>query len=160
MPAVNTYSENIDKHQVYLSLLECEIYNFSSPANESSKVNLSGVTGKARDQVVESLTVIQKSLNRKQNQEIVRAKGICSLVYQTMDNMLFAPISNENLCEQGSDKSNSVSLITINEEQLDANSCGQQFVVNSWIKTSFEQPCFEGACFKPADSRNLHIPLY
>ncbi|MCP3684632.1 MAG: hypothetical protein GY861_18350, partial [bacterium] len=40
---VNTYSEKIDKRQVYLPLPEHEIHNFSSPANESSKVNLSGV---------------------------------------------------------------------------------------------------------------------
>ncbi|MCP3681730.1 MAG: hypothetical protein GY861_03480, partial [bacterium] len=103
LSTINTNSEKTDKRQVYLSLLEHEIYNSYSPANESSKVNLSGVTGKARNQVVESLTVIQKALNRKRNQENVRTKSICALVYQTMDNMLFALIANENLCEQSLD---------------------------------------------------------
>ncbi|MCP3684281.1 MAG: hypothetical protein GY861_16505, partial [bacterium] len=136
-------------------------------ANESSKVELSGVTGKARDQVVESLTIIQKALNRKQNQENFGTKGICVSVYQIMDNMLFALIANENLCEQSLDESNSVCLITnesilnsFKEERTDANSCEQQFVVNSQIKTSFEWPCFDSACFKPAVSKNLHVPLY
>ncbi len=65
----------------------------------------------------------------------------------------------------GLDMPNSVSVITIksvlsssNEERTDTNLCGQQFVVNSRIKTSFKQPCFDSACFKPTDSKNLHIP--
>ncbi len=64
-------------------------------------------------------------------------KGICVSVYQTMDNMLFAPIANKNLCEQSLGVSNSVSLITtesvlnsFNEERTDPNSYEQQFVVN------------------------------
>ncbi|MCP3681941.1 MAG: hypothetical protein GY861_04550, partial [bacterium] len=52
LPIVNTNSVKTDKRQVYMSLPECEIYNSYSPAKESSKVDLSGVTGKARNQVV------------------------------------------------------------------------------------------------------------
>ncbi len=33
-------------------------------------------------------------------------------------------------------------LNSSNEEGMDANSCGQQFVENLQIKTSFERPCF------------------
>ncbi|MCP3681438.1 MAG: hypothetical protein GY861_01990, partial [bacterium] len=87
-PKTNTYLEKIDKRQVYLSLPEREIYNSSSPANENFKVHLSGVTGRAKEQVLESLTTIQRALNKSKNQEVVRVEGICSIVYQTMNNML------------------------------------------------------------------------
>ncbi|MCP3681728.1 MAG: hypothetical protein GY861_03470, partial [bacterium] len=163
----NTYSGKFDKRQVYLSLPECEIYNSSSPANENFKVHLSGVTGKAREQVVESLTMVQKALNRNRNQEVIRAEGICSLVYQTMNNMLFAPIINENLCEQDLDTSSSVPVVTIktisnsvDKDQTELLYIQRSFAAKSRIKISFEWLCFDRVCFKPTDSRNLHISPY
>ncbi len=111
--------------------------------------------------------MIQKSLNKSQNQKVIRAKGICSLVYLTLDNALFAPIINENLCEQSLDTSNSVPIVAIktvsnfvDEDQMKLLYIQKQFAVKSQIKISFERLCFDSDCFKPTDSRNLHISPY
>ncbi|MCP3684073.1 MAG: hypothetical protein GY861_15435 [bacterium] len=84
-----------------------------------------------------------------------------------MNNTLFAPIINENLCGQSLDMSNSVPVVAIKtvsdfvkEDQTELLYIQKQFAVKSRIKISFERFCFDRACFKPTDSRNLHISPY
>ncbi|MCP3681199.1 MAG: hypothetical protein GY861_00780, partial [bacterium] len=129
--------------------------------------HLSGVTGKAKEQVLESLTMIQKALNKSQNQDVIRAEGICLLVYQTMNNTCFALITNDNLCGQNLDTSNSVPVVTIEtvsdlikEDQTKLLYIQKQFVIKmaqNWQNFLF---CFDRAYFKLTDSRNLHILPY
>ncbi len=143
------------------------IYNSSSPVNENFKFHLSGVTGKVKGQVLESLTTIQKALNKNKKREVIRAEGICSIVYQTMNNMLFAPITNDNLCGQDLDTSNSVPVVVIEtvsdfdkEDQTRLLYVQKRFAMKMWIKTSFKSFCFDRVHFKFVDSRNLHISPY
>ncbi len=59
-----------------MSLPDKEIYNSCCQERNDPKVDLPGVTRKAKAQVVESLTEIQRVLIKNQSQEEYRMEGI------------------------------------------------------------------------------------
>ncbi len=78
--------------------------------------------------------------------------------------MLFAPLTNENLCGQGLDTSDSVLIVTIKtvsdfdkEDQTKPLCVQKRLAMKTQIKTSFKSFCSDKAYFEHADSRNLHI---